>query len=233
MLLRGLAAWNQSNPQLGEGNTPREAWVLTRTGSAGCTTSGLCLVRGGPFPAAAESLDTPSGRLLELGFRAAPNRCARAATSRGQGKACMAEEPKVILLGGAPGTGKTTLGNLLVRELGLDHHLSTGFIRASVRPLLPEPEQRLLGMHAFDVGEALPELASDGTSRVFQGVVHQAKMLKPSIESCIRRAVREGMGLVIEGSHMIPGVLDPTELGAMIARAANDAAAYDPPVPSA
>ena len=128
----------------------------------------------------------------------------------------MAEEPKVILLGGAPGTGKTTLGNLLVRELGLDHHLSTGFIRASVRPLLPEPEQRLLGMHAFDVGEALPELASDGTSRVFQGVVYQATMLKPSIESCVRRAVREGMGLVIEGSHMIPGVLDPAELGATL-----------------
>ena len=128
----------------------------------------------------------------------------------------MAREPKVILLGGAPGTGKTTLGNLLVRELGLDHHLSTGFIRASVRPLLPEPEQRLLGMHAFDVGEALPELSSDGTSRVFQGVLHQAAILKPSIEACIRRAVREGIGLVLEGSHMIPGVLDPEELGATL-----------------
>ena len=128
----------------------------------------------------------------------------------------MAQEPKVILLGGAPGTGKTTLGNLLVRKLGLDHHLSTGFIRASVRPLLPEPEQRLLGMHAFDVGEALPERSLNGTSRVFQGVLHQATMLKPSIESCVRRAVREGMGLVIEGSHMIPGVLDPTELGATL-----------------
>ena len=128
----------------------------------------------------------------------------------------MAQEPKVILLGGAPGTGKTTLGNLLVRELGLDHHLSTGFIRASVRPLLAEPEQRLLGMHAFDVGEALPELSADGTSRVFQGVLHQAIMLKPSIESCVQRAVREGMGLVIEGSHMIPGVLDPEELGATL-----------------
>ncbi len=128
----------------------------------------------------------------------------------------MAQEPNVILLGGSPGTGKTTLGNLLVRELGLDHHLSTGFIRASIRPLLPEPEQRLLAMHAFDVGEALPELAADGTSRVFQGVVHQAMMLKPSIESCVRRALREGMGLVIEGSHMIPGVLDPAEIGASL-----------------
>ena len=128
----------------------------------------------------------------------------------------MAQEPKVILLGGAPGTGKTTLGNLLIRELGLDHHISTGFIRASVRPLLPEPEQRLLSMHAFDVGEELPELPPDGTSRVFRGVLHQAIVLKPSIEACIQRAVREGIGLVIEGSHMIPGVLDLDELGATL-----------------
>ena len=125
----------------------------------------------------------------------------------------MAQVPQVILLGGSPGTGKTTLGNLLVRQLGLDHHLSTGFIRSSIRPLLSEPDQQLLGMHAFDVGEALPETASDGTSRVFRGVLHQATMLKPSIEACVRRAVREGIGLVVEGSHMIPGVLDPEELG--------------------
>ena len=128
----------------------------------------------------------------------------------------MAQEPKVILLGGAPGTGKTTLGNLLVRDMGLDHHISTGFIRASIRPLLAEPEQRLLGMHAFDVGEALPDLSPDGTSRVFQGVLHQAAVLKPSIEACIHRAVREGIGLVVEGSHMIPGVLDTEALGATL-----------------
>ena len=38
-------------------------------------------------------------------------------------------------------------------------------------------------------------------------------VLKPAIESCIARAVREGIGLVLEGSHFLPGVLEPELLG--------------------
>lgn len=122
----------------------------------------------------------------------------------------MAEQPTVILLGGAPGTGKTTLANLLVRELGLGHHISTGFIRAAVRHLLPEREAQTLSMDSFDVWETLPDLSSNGTSSVFQGVMHQASILKPSIEACVRRAAAEGIGLVLEGTHVIPGLLDFT-----------------------
>ena len=124
----------------------------------------------------------------------------------------MAEQPTVILLGGAPGTGKTTLANLLVHELGLGHHISTGFIRAAVRHLLPKREERTLSMDSFDVWETLPEVPADGTSAVFQGVMHQASILKPSIEACVRRAAAEGISLVLEGTHVIPGLLDVADL---------------------
>jgi 2-phosphoglycerate kinase len=124
----------------------------------------------------------------------------------------MAEQPTVILLGGAPGTGKTTLANLLVRELRLGHHISTGFIRAAVRHLLPEREERTLSMDSFDVWETLPELSSNGTSAIFQGVMYQASILKPSIEACVQRAAAEGIGLVLEGTHVIPGLLDLTDV---------------------
>jgi 2-phosphoglycerate kinase len=39
-------------------------------------------------------------------------------------------------------------------------------------------------------------------------------LLKPAIESCIRRAIREGIGMVLEGSHFIPGILEPESPGA-------------------
>ena len=51
---------------------------------------------------------------------------------------------------------------------------------------------------------------------MLEGAIRQSVLLRPAIEACIDRAVREGIGLVLEGSHFIPGVLDPKALGADI-----------------
>ena len=116
----------------------------------------------------------------------------------------------VILLGGVSGTGKTTLGNILVRELGLSHHISTGFIRSAITPLLTQREAQLLQKHTYDAFEALDGTVAAGRSLLLEGAIQQSLLLKPAIESCITRAIREGIGLVMEGSHFIPGVLEFT-----------------------
>ena len=130
--------------------------------------------------------------------------------------------PLVILLGGAPGTGKTTIANILLNELGLSHHLSTGFIRASLSHLLPEADARLLKHHSYDAYQALAvNTARAGpvggdNGMLLEGAIRQSMLLKPAIESCINRAVREGIGMVLEGSHFLPGVLEPGSMGAAL-----------------
>lgn len=142
-------------------------------------------------------------------------------TSPGDG-----DGPVVVLLGGAPGTGKTTVANILQAELGLSHHLSTGFIRASIAHLLSEPQAQLLKHHTYDAYQdleggacnsgALIDTDSGERSRLLEGAIRQSMVLKPAIESCISRAVREGIGMVIEGSHFLPGVLEPGTLAATL-----------------
>ena len=120
----------------------------------------------------------------------------------------------IILLGGIPGVGKTTLGNTLVRELGLSHHISTGFIRAAVGSFLPEDQARLLRKQSFNADHGLSQGNIPSSIPVLQGAIAQAEILKPAIRACIARARREGIGLVLEGTHCIPGVIDPLEYDA-------------------
>ena len=126
------------------------------------------------------------------------------------------DRPLIILLGGAPGTGKTTIANVLLEELGLSHHLSTGFIRASIAHLLPEQDALLLRHHTYDAYKALPDGASTHRSPLLQGAVQQSLLLRSSVETCIKRAHRDGIEMVLEGSHFIPGILDPGIVGARL-----------------
>ena len=65
----------------------------------------------------------------------------------------------IILLAGVPGVGKTTLGNALLGELGLTHHISTGFLRATMDLYLPDEQSALLRKRAFDAYELLNGIA--------------------------------------------------------------------------
>jgi len=120
----------------------------------------------------------------------------------------------VILIGGVPGVGKTTIGNALLVSLGLTHHISTGFLRAAIDHFLPEEKAKLIRRQAFNAYEELLESDKPDSERILSGCIAQTELLKPIFKACIARATREGIGLVLEGSHFIPGVIDPQEYGA-------------------
>ena len=100
----------------------------------------------------------------------------------------------IFLIGGAPGTGKSTLAARVSDRLMVDHRIGTGFIRAVVQSEIS--------------AEAEPELFSM-TFQADDPVAHlelQATRLQGAVMACVDRARREGTSLVVEGSHLIPAL---------------------------
>jgi 2-phosphoglycerate kinase len=98
----------------------------------------------------------------------------------------------IVLIGGAPGTGKSSLAGALSYRFGFDHRLGTGFIRTIVQAQSsPEAEPRLFS-HTFAAEDPVAHLE------------WQAARLHRTVIACVERARKEGTSLIIEGSHLTP-----------------------------
>ena len=79
----------------------------------------------------------------------------------------------IVFIGGAPGTGKSTLANLLLYRLDLDHRIGTGFIRAILQSEASKDDEPQLFSSTFE--------SDDPTTRV----MWQAHRM-PSRGCCVR-----------------------------------------------
>jgi 2,3-bisphosphoglycerate-independent phosphoglycerate mutase len=115
-----------------------------------------------------------------------------------------ARRPLVVLIGGATGTGKSTLATELAFRLGISHVTSTDMLREAMRAVLPRAVVPGLHDHSFQ-GMALGGQAlSDPRERVLAGFRQQSDQVAVAVRAVIRRAFRESTPLVIEGTHLRP-----------------------------
>lgn len=108
------------------------------------------------------------------------------------------QDPLIILIGGAAGTGKTTISNRLCGALDIPHRLGSGFVREVARSFLSKRKASVLHTYSFRPGENITP---------FQNLYEQSSLIKDGIELCIRRAYKEGTSIVIEGVNLIPGLI--------------------------
>ncbi len=121
--------------------------------------------------------------------------------------------PLLLLIGGATGTGKSTIATEVAHRLGIVRTQSTDLLREVMRMLIPKRLLPVLHRSSFAAWQALRVKKSAGTksdpdSVIPAGYLWQAELLAVPCEAVIRRALRERVSLILEGIHVHPSLVE-------------------------
>lgn len=114
------------------------------------------------------------------------------------------DQPLILLIGGATGTGKSTLATEVAYRLGIRRVTSTDFVRQTMRAFFSREFMPAIHESSFEAGAAL-------AAGVVEGFLEQTRNVLVGVQAAIDRAIQEGWSLVLEGVHLVPGMLRPVE----------------------
>ena len=124
--------------------------------------------------------------------------------------------PVIVLIGGATGTGKTTIAAESAHRLGITRLSSTDFIRQTMRAFFSEEFMPTIHHSSFKAWEALPEAEREEGDPLIRGFLQQTKNVLVGVRASIERAIEEGWSMVLEGVHLVPGMLPAEIEGALV-----------------
>jgi 2-phosphoglycerate kinase len=122
--------------------------------------------------------------------------------------------PVIVLVGGATGTGKSTVATEAAYRLGITRVTSTDFVRQTMRAFFSQEFMPSIHYSSFEAADGLrePERAEDP---VIAGFLEQTRNVLVGVRASIERALEEGWSMVLEGVHLVPGMLPRIE-GALV-----------------
>jgi 2-phosphoglycerate kinase len=120
--------------------------------------------------------------------------------------------PLVILVGGATGTGKSTVASEIAYRLGITRVTSTDFVRETMRAFFSHEFMPSIHYSSFEAGEAFP----GADDPVVTGFLDQSRQVLVGVQASIERALREGWSIVLEGVHLVPGLLPALDGSALV-----------------
>lgn len=122
-------------------------------------------------------------------------------------------EPLIILVGGATGTGKSTVSFELAYRLDMVRTQSTDMMREVIRSYLAPHVVPTLAYSSFDAWRGLPGVMAQAGQRktdnpVIAGFLAQFTSVRPALEATIARALKERHDMIVDGVHVLPMELD-------------------------
>jgi 2-phosphoglycerate kinase len=112
--------------------------------------------------------------------------------------------PIHVFIGGATGTGKSTVATELAYRFGITRVTSTDFVRQTMRAFFSDDFMPSIHQSSFEAGDAFP----DADDPLEFGFLSQARNVLVGVRASSERALEEGWSLVLEGVHLVPGMVE-------------------------
>ena len=124
--------------------------------------------------------------------------------------------PLILLVGGATGTGKSSVATDVAYRLGITRVTSTDFVRQTMRAFFSSEFMPAIHHSSFEAGRAMADEEDDATEAVLDGFLEQTREVLVGVRAAIDRALEEGWSMVLEGVHLVPGMLPKQIEGALV-----------------
>lgn len=119
-------------------------------------------------------------------------------------------KPYVILIGSASGIGKSTIASEISKKLQIKYLIESDFIREIVRGIIGEDYAPALHHSSYNAYSTLRNQSNyDSNEKLIEaGFEEHASFVIPAIENVIKRSIKDNDSIIIEGVHLIPGLIN-------------------------
>ncbi|MBS3762066.1 MAG: 2-phosphoglycerate kinase [Planctomycetes bacterium] len=117
------------------------------------------------------------------------------------------DEPLFIVIGGGPGVGKSSISSELGHRLGIDRVIGSDTVREIMRSIISPGLIPTLHESTFKAGDVLK--TSLVTDKLIYAFEQQTSLVCEGIAAVMRRGAKEGLHMILNGVHIVPGFLRP------------------------
>ena len=121
------------------------------------------------------------------------------------------DRPLIVLIGGTTGVGKSTVATEIAHRLGITRIVSTDSIRQVMRGIFSRDLMPAIYESSFSAWRGLRVPVPQGANPLIVGFREQTAVVATGIVSLIERAVVEGVSMIVEGIHLVPGYIEPSQ----------------------
>jgi 2-phosphoglycerate kinase len=118
--------------------------------------------------------------------------------------------PLIVAIGGATGTGKSTVATEVAHRLGITRVTSTDVVRQTMRAFFSREFMPSIHFSSFEAAPAVREEGLEADA-VLRGFLDQTRNVLVGVKAVLGRALEEGYSLALEGVHLVPGQLEPVD----------------------